>query len=530
MERIQIYDTTLRDGLQREGMSLSVGEQLAIAQRLAAAGVEYIEAGFPASNPKHAEFFDLLAREDLGASKATAFGMTRRRGMAAADDPAMRGLAECFAPVVALVGKTWDLHIEKVIRVDRAENLRMISESVEFLVAEGKEVVYDAEHFFDAFGEHPDYAIECLQAAHAAGAAWITPCDTNGATLPAQVTRTMDTVRTALPDAQLGIHTHNDSECGVANSLAAVDSGARLVQGTINGYGERCGNANLVSIIPALALKMGYEALTPDTLSELTSISRYVAETANVAPDHWAPYVGRNAFAHKGGMHVAGMLADPRTFEHISPELVGNGRNMVVSELSGRGTIISRARDLGIDLEGDPEKVQQILARVKELEHMGYQFEVADASFEMLIARETGAHTPLFDLESYRVITEQRADGVEMTEATIKMVHDDERIVATGEGNGPVNALDTALRNALIDRVPALAEIELINYKVRILDADRGTDATTRVLIESSDHVGTWGSVGVNENVIAASWEALIDSLEHGVRRVVMRGGASTAR
>jgi 2-isopropylmalate synthase len=422
--------------------------------------------------------------------------------------------------VVTLVGKTWDLHIEKVIRVDRAENLAMIADSVEFLREQGKEVVYDAEHFFDAYREHSDYAVECLRAAHDSGASWLTLCDTNGATLPHDVARITAEVVAAIPDGQIGIHTHNDAECAVANSLAAVDEGARMVQGTINGYGERCGNANLISIAPSLALKMGHDVLDGERLRQLTSLSHFVAETANLPPDHWAPYVGHNAFAHKGGMHVAGMLAHPRAYEHVDPELVGNGRNMVVSELSGKGTILSRARDAGVDLEAEPDKIQEILGRVKDLEHGGYQFEVADASFELLIERETGIYRPLFDLESYRVITERHADGEVLTEATIKLVHDGERLVAVGEGNGPVNALDKALRVALAERVPGIGDIDLVNFKVRILDADRGTDATTRVLIESGDGEDTWGSVGVNENLIEASWEALVDSLEHGVRRV----------
>ncbi len=528
MAHIYLYDTTLRDGLQREGMSLSVGEQIAIALRLAEAGLEYIEAGFPSSNPKHAEFFEQLEREKLGESKVAAFGMTRRRGVSADQDPALRGMADIFAPVITVVGKTWDLHIEKVIRVDREENLRMIGDTVSFLVAEGKEVVYDAEHFFDAYREHPEYATQCLKAAHEAGAEWVTPCDTNGATLPTEVARIIREVAAALPNAKLGIHTHNDSECAVATSLAAVEEGARMVQGTINGYGERCGNANLISIAPSLALKMGHEVLG-GRLEQLTSLSHFVAETANLPPDHWAPYVGHNAFAHKGGMHVAGMLAHPRAYEHIDPQLVGNGRNMVVSELSGKGTILSRARDAGVDLEAEPEKIQEILGRVKELEHNGYQFEVADASFELLIEREIGIYEPLFELESYRVITERNGGDTVSTEATIKLVHAGERIVSTGEGNGPVNALDNALRRALVERVPALDQIDLVNFKVRILDADRGTDATTRVLIESGDGEGTWGSVGVSENVIEASWEALVDSLEHGVRRHSRSGAATTA-
>jgi 2-isopropylmalate synthase len=519
-EHVYIYDTTLRDGMQREGMSLSVGEQLDVALRLADYGIDYIEAGFPASNPKYGELFGLLEREDLGASRLAAFGMTRRRGSAAEDDPAMRGLAESFAPVITIVGKTWDLHIEKVTRVSAEENLRMIEESVAFLVARGKEVVYDAEHFFDAYEAHPGYAIDCLRAAEAGGASWITPCDTNGATLPSRVAAVVREVRAALPRAAIGIHTHNDAECGVANSLAAVEEGARLVQGTINGYGERCGNANLVSIIPSLSLKMGFTTLDPDRLAELTALSRYVAETANLRPDAWAPYVGMNAFAHKGGMHVAGMNADARTYEHIDPARVGNERRVLVSELSGRGTIVAKGRELGVDLEEDPERVPAILGRLKELEHKGYHFEVADGSFELLLERETGVYQPLFRLESFRVITEKRADGHVETEATVKLFHDGERLVATAEGNGPVNALDAALRTALEPRVPELSAISLVNFKVRILDENKGTAAVTRVLIDSTDGHETWGAIGVSENVIEASWEALLDSLEHGVRRI----------
>jgi 2-isopropylmalate synthase len=521
-ERILLYDTTLRDGLQREGMSLSVDEQIGIAHRLADFGVHYLEAGFPMSNPKHAEMFHALEAEGLGDTKIAAFGMTRRKGVKAHEDPAMMGLADCFAPVITIVGKTWDLHIEKVIKVDRAENLRMIEDSVAFLVRQGKEVIYDAEHFFDAYLAHPEYATDCLRAAHAAGAAWITPCDTNGATLPSQVQRIVREIRVALPSAQIGIHTHNDAECGVANTLAAVEEGARMVQGTINGYGERCGNANLVSIIPTLSLKMGFDTVPAERLTELAALSTYVAETSNLPPDDWAPYIGRNAFAHKGGMHVAGMLADTRTFEHIDPTLVGNERHVLVSELSGRGTIVAKAEELGLDV-GDGPEVQKILARLKEMEHRGYHFEVADASFELLIEREMGVFQPLFTLESFRVITEKRADGRVETEATVKLIHDGERLVKTAEGNGPVNALDRALREALEPRVPEMRDIDLVNFKVRILDVGHGTDATTRVLIDSRDGSGSWGSIGVSENIIEASWEALVDSLAYGVRRAVAR-------
>ncbi len=526
MSRVAIYDTTLRAGQQREGMSLTVGEQLAIAVRLAEFGVDYIEAGFPSSNPKERELFTALERENITKAKIAAFGMTRRRDTTADADPALRDLAASFVPVATIVGKTWDLHLQKVLKVDRAENLAIIEDSVAFLVGQGKEVIYDAEHFFDAYRAHPEYAIDCLKAAAAGGASWVTPCDTNGGTLPTQMAQIVAAVRAALPDVQLGIHTHNDAECGVANSLAAVDQGARMVQGTINGYGERCGNANLVSIIPSLALKMGYEVLDPGKVGEITTLSHYVAEMANLPPDQWAPYVGHNAFAHKGGMHTSAILHDPATYEHLDPVLIGNERHVAVSELSGRGTILTKAHEFGVEV--DSEQIKHILERVKDLESDGYHFEVADGSFELMLEREIGTYKPLFVLESFRVITEKRADGRVETEATIKLFHNGERIVATAEGNGPVNAMDRALRSALAGRVPELDAIELVNFKVRILDEAKGTSAVTRVLIDSADHDNTWGTIGVSENLIEASWQALIDSLEHGVRRAA-RARARTA-
>ncbi len=526
MSRVAIYDTTLRDGQQREGMSLTVGEQLAIAVRLAEFGVDYIEAGFPSSNPKERELFTALERENITKAKIAAFGMTRRRDTTADTDPALRDMAASFVPVATIVGKTWDLHLQKVLKVDRAENLAIIEDSVAFLVGQGKEVIYDAEHFFDAYRAHPEYAIDCLKAAAAGGATWVTPCDTNGGTLPTQMAQIVAAVRAALPDVQLGIHTHNDAECGVANSLAAVDQGARMVQGTINGYGERCGNANLVSIIPSLALKMGYEVLDPGKVGEITTLSHYVAEMANLPPDQWAPYVGHNAFAHKGGMHTSAILHDPATYEHLDPVLIGNERHVAVSELSGRGTILTKAHEFGVEV--DSEQIKHILERVKDLESDGYHFEVADGSFELMLEREIGTYEPLFVLESFRVITEKRADGRVETEATIKLFHNGERIVATAEGNGPVNAMDRALRSALAGRVPELDAIELVNFKVRILDEAKGTSAVTRVLIDSADHDDTWGTIGVSENLIEASWQALVDSLEHGVRRAA-RARARTA-
>jgi len=515
-DAVVVYDCTLRDGMQGEGMSLSVEEKVRVAHVLDDLGVPVIEAGFPSSNPKEAELYALLERETLRADIA-AFGMTRRRDVAADADPALRQLADLFAPVSTIVGKTWKLHLDKVVRVGADENLRMIEDSVAFLVAHGKEVVYDAEHFFDAFRDDEAYALRCLRAAAEAGAAWLTLCDTNGSSLPHEIEAAVTRVREVLPDAGLGIHCHDDGGCGVANSLAAVRAGARMAQGTLNGYGERCGNANLVTIIPNLQLKMGHACL-PE-LTGLTEASHYVDELLNFVPDPNRPYVGKNAFAHKGGMHVAGVNTDPATFEHIDPAAVGNSREVLISELSGRGTVVARARETGVDL--DDAAATRVVDRVKELEHRGFQFEAADGSFDLLIRRETGEHEPLFRLESWRVIAEKREDGKVQTEATIKIwvppTTNGERLVRTAEGNGPVNALDRALRGAICEIHPHIADIRLVNYKVRILDEWKATGAVTRVLLDASDGTDTWGAIGVHENVIEASWDALVDSLEAGM-------------
>jgi 2-isopropylmalate synthase len=510
---VHLYDTTLRDGMQGQGMSLSAAEKVRIVQALDRLGVHFVEAGFPSSNPKEEELFELLAGVELERAVLCAFGMTRRRGIAAEDDEALGTLVGSFAPVCTLVGKTWGLHLEKVTKVTREENLAMIVDSVNFCRAHGKRVVYDAEHFFDAWSDDSGYALECLRAAAAAGAENVTLCDTNGATLPARVAEATAAVVAELDDrVELGIHTHNDAECGVANSLAAVDAGARLVQGTINGIGERCGNANLVSILAALELKLGYHVVGPERVRLLTETSHFVDELLNLTPDPDQAYVGRNAFAHKGGMHVAGIQADARTFEHLEPELVGNSRDVLISELSGKGSVLSRAEGSGIELDADAAK--RAVERVKEREHRGYHYEAADASFELLLRRESGQYASLFRLESFRVITEKRADGRVETEATIKIWVEGRRYVRTAEGNGPVNALDRALRSAITDLHPHLADIELTDYKVRILDSHDGTGAITRVLLDSSDGQSSWGSIGVSENIIEASWEALVDSLE----------------
>ena len=515
-----LYDTTLRDGMQREGLSVSVDEKVRIAQRLADLGVHIIEGGFPGSNPKDAEFFRRLQGVDLGEAVVAAFGATRAAQVEAAGDPGLRMLAECWAPVVAVVGKTWDLHIKKVLRVGREENLRMIAESVAFLRDQGKRVFYDAEHFFDAYAHDPKYAMACLRAAAEAGAEAVCLCDTNGAALPMQVGDVVAEVVAAVGEVcRVGIHTHNDTGCAVANSLVAVARGADVVQGTINGYGERCGNADLCAVIPALKLKMGLDCITLENLAKLTETARFIAELCNVAPDPHQPYVGRNAFAHKGGMHVAAVERDPSTFEHIDPALVGNTPHVLVSELSGRATIKQRIRELGYPGHDEKELIERILARVKDKEFEGYHYEAADASFELLLRAEMGLPVELFRLESFRIIVEKREDGETVSEATVKVHVGGERLIETAEGNGPVNALDKALRLAIQRKYPRIHDIHLINYSVRILDEDKGTAAKTRVLLDSSDGHENWGSVGVSVNVVEASWQALVDSISYGLLR-----------
>ncbi len=517
MNPVRIYDTTLRDGMQGRGVSLSAEEKVRVVHALDRLGVRMIEAGFPSSNPKEVELFELLAGEQLDGATICAFAITRHRDLAADEDPALAALTSSFAPVCTLVGKTWGLHLEKVTHASREENVAMIADSVRFCRERGKRVVYDAEHFFDGWREDRGYALECLRAAADAGAENLTLCDTNGASLPAQVAEATAAVAEALGDeVEIGIHAHNDAECAVANSLAAVAEGATLVQGTMNGYGERCGNANLVSILPALQLKLGRECVPADRLELLTETAHLVDEICNVAPNPNQPYVGRNAFAHKGGMHAAGVEADVRTFEHLDPGLVGNSREVLISELAGKGSVLSRARRAGIEL--DEATARRAVERIKEREHRGYHYEAADASFELLLRREAGAYEPLFRLEGFRVLTEKRADGRVETEATVKLWVGDQRYLCTAEGNGLVNALDRALRDAISEHHPELAEIELTNYKVRILGEEHGTGAVTRVLLDASDGEESWGAIGVSENIIEASWEALVDSIEYALQ------------
>jgi 2-isopropylmalate synthase len=523
---VKLYDTTLRDGMQGQGMSLSAAEKLRVVRALDRLGIAIIEAGFPSSNPKEAELFEMLAEVELSHAEIAAFGMTRRRGVDAADDEGLIELTRSFAPVCTLVGKTWKLHLEKVTKVSPEENLAMIAESVASCVARGKRVVYDAEHFFDGWRDDPGYALQCLEAAADGGAANVSLCDTNGASLPDQVAvATASMVEALSGRVEVGIHAHNDAECAVANSLAAVEAGARLVQGTINGIGERTGNANLISILPALQLKRGYECVPEESMALLTDTAHFVDEILNIAADPDQPYVGRNAFAHKGGMHAAGVAADARTFEHMDPEAVGNSREILISELAGRGSVQSRAQRAGIAL--DDEAARRAVESVKQREHEGYQYEAADASFELLLRREADDYEALFRLESFRVITEKREDGHVETEATVKVWVGDQRHVRTAEGNGPVNALDRALRSAIIDLHPHLADIELSNYKVRILDEHHGTGAVTRVLLDSTDGAREWGTIGVSENIIEASWEALVESLEFAFQPRTTAAGSS---
>ena len=529
---IELYDATLRDGMGGGGMSLTVEEKVRVVHALDALGVHLIEAGFPASNPKEQELFSRLVDERLEVSEIAAFGMTRRRGVAAGEDEGLRVLADCFAPVCTLVGKASVLHVEKVLRVAREENLAMIADSVAFLVAAGKRVLLDAEHFFDGFALDPGYSLQCLRVAAAAGAERLVLCDTNGGSLPAHVRTALVVVREALPEAPLGIHTHDDSGCAVANTLTAVEAGAMQVQGTINGIGERTGNANLVTIIADLQLKLGVDVLPSERLARLTETAHLLDELLNRTPNPAQPYVGKHAFAHKAGMHAAGVQADPQTFEHVDPAVVGNERDILISELSGGAAIAAKASVSfdGAEIATGEELTRRITERVKELEHRGFQFEAADASFDLLVRREAGTYEPLFRLESWRVIVEKHSDGHATTEATIKIWVGGERYVSTAEGNGPVHALDGALRKAIGEIHPHPRDIELVNFKVRILDETKGTGAVTRVLIDASDGTDVWGSIGVSENLIAASWDALVDSLEYGMQARERPAATETVR
>lgn len=522
-KRIEIYDTTLRDGMQREGMSVSVDEKVQIALRLDRLGVHYIEGGFPGSNPKDVEFYQKMAGHRLRTAKLAAFGMTHKRGARPHQDPLLKQLLKVDTPVVTIVGKSWKLHTQKVLRVGLEENLKMIEGTVGYLSGKGREVFYDAEHFFDGYDDDPEYAMSTLKAAVRGGATRVVLCDTNGATLPSRAVEVVRHVVESL-NVPVGIHAHNDADCAVAVTLGAVEAGATQVQGTVNGYGERCGNANLISVIPALKLKMGLDCVSDRRLSELTETSHYVAEVTNISPEPHQPYVGENAFAHKGGLHVSAALRDARTFEHVDPALVGNKQRILVSELAGKATVLKKAAEMGIDLSAEDRgsELGRLLKRLKEKEHAGYHYEVADASFELFLRRELGLHKPIIELDNFRVIVQKRKSAV-ISEAKIVLKENGggELPIAFSEGNGPVNALDIALRKLLPARFPKLVDelsrIHLVNYKVRILNEHKGTGAVTRVLLDSSDGQDTWGTIGVSENIIEASWEALVDGIEYGL-------------
>jgi len=524
--RIAIYDTTLRDGTQWEGISLSVDDKLKITARLDEFKLDYIEGGWPGSNPKDAEFFRRARGLGLKHSRLTAFGSTRRASSRADDDPNLRALLEAETPTVALVAKSWDFHVLEALRTTLDENLRMIADSVGYLKRHGREVVYDAEHFFDGFKRNREYALATLRAAAEAGADILVLCDTNGGSLPWEVAAIVHEVA-GLGLAPVGIHTHNDGGLAVANALEAVRAGAVQVQGTINGYGERCGNVDLCQVVPNLALKLGYEVLDPFSLARLTELSWFVSEVANVSHDDHQPFVGKSAFAHKGGLHVSAVARDPATYEHVDPASVGNTRRVVVSELSGRSNLLYKAQQFGLDLpEGSPA-ARLLLQQVKELEYQGYQFEGAEASLELLMRRALGLAPRVFQLEGFRVIVERRQEGEPVVEATIKVLVDGRHEHTAAEGNGPVHALDNALRKALEQFFPAIRRLHLTDYKVRVLDGTDGTAARTRVLIETADEHGSWSTVGVSSNIIEASWLALVDSIEYGLLRQQARQGGT---
>ncbi len=507
-----LYDTTLRDGAQTEGISYSVQDKLRITEKLDALGVAYIEGGWPGSNPKDAEYFRRAKRLRLNSAQLTAFGSTRRAS-SAAKDPNLQALLKAETEIITIFGKSWDLHVRDVLKVSLDDNLTLIEDSIAFLKKRGRRVMYDAEHFFDGYKKNPGYALKTVQAALAGGAEAIVFCDTNGGSLPAEITQIIQAIKDRIP-VTLGIHTHNDSDLAVANALAAINAGCRHVQGTINGYGERCGNADLVSIIAVLKLKMGLDCLPDSKVKELTEVSRYVAEVSNMAQHANQPFVGAAAFAHKGGVHVNAVMKNPRTYEHIEPALVGNQRRILVSELSGRSSLVFKARGLALDLSKETPQAKRLLSLLQKMEHEGYHFEAAEGSLELMLKRQLKQFAPFFQLEGFRVIMEKR-DHRLVSEATVKLKVRGVREQTVAEGDGPVNALDNAIRKALRQFYPTLAEMHLTDFKVRVLDEKAGTAAKVRVLIQSQDAQDSWGTVGVSENIIEASWQALVDSVEY---------------
>jgi 2-isopropylmalate synthase len=517
MERITLYDTTLRDGMQTEGVSFSLEDKIAIARCIDELGIDYIEGGYAASNPKEMRFFADVAKLGLKNSKIVAFGSTRRADTKVSDDLSLNAILACKMPTATLVGKSSGFHVTAVLGCSLDENLAICAESVEFLKKHHIETIFDAEHFYDGYRENPEYAMKVLAAAADAGADVLVLCDTNGGSLPEQVYEITKAVCAEFNSLVIGIHTHNDTDCATANCLAAVRAGARHVQGTINGLGERCGNANLCTVIPNLALKMGFDVLSPEKIRMLTEVSRFVFEVGNLTPVVNMPYVGESAFAHKAGLHVDALRKDRRTYEHIDPVSIGNERRFLISELSGKSTVLAELEK--VKIAEDKKLAKKILTRVQELENQGYQFEAANASFDLLVKKIMGTYKPAFDLIKYHITVEQATTGEMVNEATVKLKVGDKVEHVVGEGDGPVNALDAALRKSLERFYPSIRDIRLIDYKVRVVNAGAGTAARVRVIIESRDKDSIWGTVGVSENIIDASWQALVDSVEYKLQK-----------
>jgi 2-isopropylmalate synthase len=516
---VEIFDTTLRDGVQFEGISVTVDDKLRICEQLDRLGVHWIEGGYPGANPRDEEFFRRAAKElELATSTLVAFGSTRRpRGKVDQDDT-LRNLVEAGTSTVCIVGKSWDYHVTEALRTDLDEGVAMVRDSVEFLAGEGLRVFFDAEHFFDGYKRNPEFALRVLEAAVVAGVDTLVLCDTNGGSLPHEIESIVGAVVAQFgSDVTVGMHTQNDTGCATANAIAGVIAGATHVQGTINGYGERTGNCDLTQLVPNLTLKMGIETLPAARIERLTAVSHHVAELVNLPLMHQQPYVGTSAFAHKAGLHTSAIARRPDSYEHVDPSSVGNGTRFLVSDLSGRATVELKAREFGVELDG--EQTGRVVELLKQLEHKGYHFEVADGSLELLLHHATGWEQPYFALESFRVIVDHQAGGSVDTEATVKVRMGDERVIATGEGNGPVNALDSALRQAIGTAYPELEALHLTDFKVRVIDTGAGTGAVTRVLIDTSDADDTWTTIGVSENIIEASWQALLDSVIYGLLR-----------
>ncbi len=514
MYKVKIYDTTLRDGAQGEGISYSVMDKIRIAQELDMLGIHYIEGGWPGSNPKDMEFFLKMDKVPLKNSQLVAFGSTRKPHTQAKEDKNLEAIIKSGARTVAIFGKTWDLHITDVLKTTLDENLNMIKDTISFIAQRGLLPFYDAEHFFDAYKSNKEYSLKCLLTACQAGAKAVVLCDTNGGTLTSEISSIVREVRAQIK-AGLGIHCHNDSGLAVANSIVAVQGGADMVQGTINGYGERCGNADLIPIIANLKLKLGVNCISDEKLKELTRVSYFVSEISNMRQRNDQPYTGASSFAHKGGVHINAVMKNPRTYEHIEPGLVGNRRRILVSELAGKTGILVRAKELELDLSKEDPKTKKILKLIQSLEHQGYHFEAAEASFELLMKRAFKKYTRFFELEGFRVVVEKRSDKKITSEAIIKLKVKGTKEHTAAEGDGPVNALDNALHKALKDFYPALAKMKLCDFKVRILDEKSGTASKVRVLIQSQDEADTWSTIGVSENIIEASWQALVDSVEY---------------